>query len=294
MRLNLTEGDIRLEDIGLVLEGGGMRGIYTAGVLEAFMEKDLYVPYVIGVSAGACQGASYLSRQMGRNSRAMLDFVDDPRYLSYKNYLRNRELFGMDLLFDEIPNRLLPFDFQTFHEVKDRFYIGTTDVETGEALYFEKNDFPEQTLHFLRASSSLPFIAHPYKFQEKLLLDGGLADPIPIKKSIQDGNRKNIIILTQDPGYRKKRSMFEWVIKSAYRKYPGLLEVISNRVEKYNETLDFIVDEEQQGRAFVIRPQTKLELGSLGKNRSKLIRAYEQGILEGRKAYKALGNWLNT
>ncbi|HHY20414.1 MAG TPA: patatin family protein [Bacilli bacterium] len=283
-----------MKDVGLVLEGGGMRGIYTAGVLEAFMENNFYVPYVIGVSAGACQGASYLSRQKGRNSRAMLDFIDDPRYLSYKNYLRNRELFGMDLLFDEIPNQLLPFDFKTFHEVQDRFYIGTTDMETGEALYFEKNDFPNETLHFLRASSSLPFIAHPYKFQEKLLLDGGLADPIPIKKSIEDGNRKNIIILTQDPGFRKKRSRLEAIIKRAYRKYPGLLEVMSNRVQLYNETLDFIAAEEERGRAFVIRPQSKLELGSLGKSRSKLIYAYELGITEGRQAYEPLQKWLES
>lgn len=283
-----------MKDIGLVLEGGGMRGIYTAGVLEVFMEKKLYIPYVIGVSAGACQGASYLSRQKGRNSRAMLDFIAHPRYLSYKNYFRNRELFGMDLLFDEIPNRLLPFDFQTFHEVQDRFYIGTTDMETGEALYFEKNDFPEQTLHFLRASSSLPFIAHPIQFQDRLLLDGGLSDPIPIKKSIQDGNRKNIIILTQDPGYQKKRSMFEWAIKSAYQKYPGLLEVMNKRVQRYNDTLDFIAKEEELGRAFVIRPQRKLGLGSLDKSRGKLIRAYEQGISEGHKVYETLRNWLDS
>lgn len=285
--------DIQLKDVGLVLEGGGMRGIYTAGVLEAFMENNFYVPYVIGVSAGACQGASYLSRQKGRNSRAMLDFIDDPRYLSYKNYLRNRELFGMNLLFDEIPNQLLPFDFKTFHEVQDRFYIGTTDMETGETLYFEKNDFPNETLYFLRASSSLPFISHPYLFQERLLLDGGLSDPIPLKKSIQDGNTRNIIVLTQDPGYQKRKSMFEWAIKRAYRKYPGLVNVINNRVEIYNETLDLIASEEKQGRAFVIRPQTKLNLGSLEKSRRKLNDVYELGIAEGYVAYESLLEWLD-
>ena len=175
---------------GLVLEGGGMRGLYTAGVLEYFMEKDLYFPYNIGVSAGACMAASYLSRQKGRNKRVNLDFVEDKRYISFSNFIRKREIFGMDFIFDEIPNRLVPFDMDTFRESPEEFVIVTTDCETGEAVYYDKTNHGDDLVKLLRASSSLPFVASSVEYKGRHLLDGGIVDPIPIKKAQADGYEK--------------------------------------------------------------------------------------------------------
>ncbi|MBM7661995.1 putative patatin/cPLA2 family phospholipase [Bacillus mesophilus] len=181
-----------MDQVGLVLEGGGMRGLYSAGVLDFFMEKELYFPYVIGVSAGACMAASYLSRQKGRNQKVNIDLVKDPRYLSWRNLLRKREMFGMDFLFDEVPNRLVPFDFDTFIEGSEEFLVGTTDCQTGQPIYFNKKDHGRNMLTIIRASSSVPFISSSVSYQDKILLDGGIADPIPIKKSQEVETKKTL------------------------------------------------------------------------------------------------------
>src|SRR5690625_116326 len=151
---------------GLVLEGGGMRGLYTAGVLEYFLEQNLYFPYNIGVSAGACMAASYLSRQKGRNKKVNLGYIDDKRYISFSNFIKNREVFGMDFIFDEIPNRLVPFDMSTFLKNSEEFVIVTTDCETGEPVYYDKTNHGHDLVLLLRASSSLPFIASSVKYKE--------------------------------------------------------------------------------------------------------------------------------
>lgn len=191
---------------GLVLEGGGMRGVYTAGVLEYFMEKELYFPYVIGVSAGACMGASYVSRQKGRNKTVNIEYVSHPQYLSLGNYIRHKQLFGMDFIFDEIPNKLVPFHYDAFLKSDQTFKVGTTDCVTGEAVYYEKNDVEMDILTLLRASSSLPFIAPMIEYKGRKLLDGGIADSIPVKKSEEDGNVRNVVILTRNADYRKKKA----------------------------------------------------------------------------------------
>ncbi len=156
-----------MKDVGLVLEGGGMRGVYTAGILEYFMEQNIYFPYVIGVSAGACMAASYLSRQMGRNRTVNIDFVNHPNYLSFRNFLRNKQLFGMDFIFDEIPNKHVPYDYESFYQSKEEFVVGTTDCESGQPVYFKKDDYGNDMLKIIRASSSLPFVAPIIEFKGK-------------------------------------------------------------------------------------------------------------------------------
>lgn len=284
------------DKVGLVLEGGGMRGLYTAGVLEYFAEKELYFPYQIGVSAGACMAVSYLSRQKGRNRKVNIDFAGDPRYLSWGKFLRHRqELFGMDFIFDEIPRSLVPFDFQAFHAAPEELVVGTTDLETGNPLYYKKNDgYPDEALMtLLRASSSLPFFAPIVEFGGRKLMDGGIADPIPIRKAESDGNERTVLILTRNQGYRKKKSRLRWLLERKFSVYPGFMEVMLNRHETYNETIDYIEQQERSGSAFVIRPQEPITVGRTEQNKQNLENLYLQGYKDAERIYPKLMDWIS-
>ncbi|WP_026559927.1 patatin family protein [Bacillus sp. J37] len=283
-----------MDDTGLVLEGGGMRGIYTAGVLEVFMEQELYIPYVIGVSAGACFGASYLSRQRGRNRKVNIDYVTDPKYLSLLNYVKHRQLFGMDFIFDEIPNIHVPFDYETFYKGTEEFVIAATDCQTGQPVYFNKKDYGNDMLTVIRASSSLPFIAPVVKYKGKQLLDGGITDSVPIKKAEEDGNKRNIIVLTREASYFKKKSNISWLINKSYRQYPKLIEAILARYKMYNDTLEHIREQEKKGKVFVIRPSSKLKVGRIERNQTKLEDLYRMGMGDAKREFKRLETWLKT
>lgn len=280
------------QNTGLVLEGGGMRGVYTAGVLEFFMDKNLFFPYVIGVSAGACNAASYLARQKERNKRVNIGYIGHPQYLSYKNLLRKRQLFDMDFIFNEIPTKHVPFDFDTYLTSPERFIIGTTDVETGEPLYFEKGGTQEEAMTMLRASSSLPFIAPVVELNGKKLLDGGISNPIPVKKAQQDGNEKLVLILTRNLGYMKTKSRFGWIVQKSYKQYPKLVEKMLSRYEIYNETLQYIEQQEKEGNIFIIRPTELLQVGRMEKNAHKLAALYEQGYKDADRVYGELMEFL--
>ncbi|MBM7603639.1 putative patatin/cPLA2 family phospholipase [Metabacillus crassostreae] len=277
---------------GLVLEGGGMRGIYTAGVLEYFMEQNLYLPYVIGVSAGACFGASYLSRQKGRNKKVNIDYITHPKYLSYKNFIKHRQLFGMDFLFDEIPNKIVPYDFQTFHSSPEEFVITTTDCQTGLPVYYKKADYEQDVLTVIRASSSLPFISPIVEFGGRLLLDGGISDSIPIKKAETDGFKRNIVILTKNDFYKKKKSNIKWMLNRYYSQYPKLVEAVLSRYEMYNKTLEHISEQERNGNIFVLRPSKKLKVGRIERNPKKLEELYLLGINDAKRSFLDLKSWL--
>jgi predicted patatin/cPLA2 family phospholipase len=280
-----------MTETGLVLEGGGMRGLYTAGVLEYFMSKELYFPYVIGVSAGACMGASYLARQRGRNRRVNLDYIDDKRYISLSNYLRRRELFGMDFIFDEIPNNLVPFDTGTLLRNPEEFVIVTTDCETGEPTYYRKQDYDAASLPtLLRASSSLPFVASSVHYRGRQLLDGGISDPIPIRKAESDGFQKNVVILTKPRGYFKKPSRMTKIIK--YRDHPIINEKLGVRYRHYNETLYDVSKRERDGNAFVISPSRSLKVSRTERNRERLQALYELGWNDAKAQFEALQEFL--
>ncbi|MBO9128832.1 patatin family protein [Bacillus sp. 165] len=281
-----------LEKTGLVLEGGGMRGVYTAGVLEFFMEKHLFFPYIIGVSAGACNAASYLSRQKERNKQVNIGYINHPNYLSYKNLWRKKQLFDMDFIFNEIPTQHVPFDFDTFYNSAERFVVGTTDIETGEPMYFEKAGSQQDMLTVLRASSSLPFIAPIVKHENKQLLDGGIVDPIPIRKAQSDGFEKNVLILTRNKGYTKKKSSTGWLVERAFSSYPQLVNKMKKRYFLYNETLKYIEEQEREGSLFIIRPVEKLEVGRLEKNQQKLTALYNQGYMDAERLYEDLQHFL--
>jgi Predicted esterase of the alpha-beta hydrolase superfamily len=270
-----------MTNIGLVLEGGGMRGLYTCGVLEYFMEKDLYFNYVIGVSAGACNAVSYISRQKGRNEKVIINFIKDWRYMSFRSFLLKKSYFGMDFIFDEIPHRHVPFDYETFQKSPCEFLIVATDCKTGKPIYLNKNDLGEKFLA-LRASSSLPMLSPIVNYKGYELLDGGLSDSIPIKKSIYDGNTKNIIVLTQNDGYRKNPGKFSALLKLKYRNYPFLVDTMLNRYQNYNDTLDYIRQLENDGKAIVLRPSKKLAVGRLEKDPLKLRELLQNGYDDAR------------
>ncbi|RFU67663.1 patatin family protein [Peribacillus saganii] len=283
-----------MQNTGLVLEGGGMRGAFTAGVLHFFMEQNIQIPYVIGVSAGACQGSSYVSRQIGRNHKVTIQYSTHPEYISVKRFLRSRELFGMDFIFDKLPNELVPFDLKTFHKEERKFVVGTTDCLTGEPVYFEKAQYKqkEDIYTILRASSSLPFMAPEISYDGKYLLDGGIADPLPIKKSEQDGNQKNVVILTRNEGYFKKKPLLSWAIKRKYGHYEGLIRSILNRHEVYNSTVRYLEEQEEKGNVFIIRPMEKLEVGRIERNPAKLDKLYQHGYVEAERRYAELLEFL--
>ncbi|WP_042339941.1 patatin-like phospholipase family protein [Desulfosporosinus youngiae] len=280
-----------MENIGLVLEGGGMRGLYTCGVLEYFMENDLYFNYVIGVSAGACNAASYISRQPGRNEKVIIGFIKDWRYMSFRSLLLSKSYFGMDFIFDEIPNKHVPFDFKTFYKSPGVFLVGTTDCRTGKPMYLNKDDLGKQ-FQALRASASLPMLSPIVNYKGYELLDGGISDSIPIRKSIQDGNTKNIIVLTRNKGYRKRPGRFTALLKFKYKNYPHLIETMLNRYKNYNETLDYIEHLENQGKAVVIRPTQELEVDRLEKDPQKLYRLLHQGYEDTKSSYQQIREFI--
>ncbi len=273
-----------MQNTGLVLEGGGMRGLYTAGVLRYLMEQDIYVPYTIGVSAGACNGSSYISRQIDRNYKANIDYVSHPEYISFKRFLRNRELFGMDLIFDKIPNELVPFDMKAFCEAKEQFVVGVTDCVTGEPVYYDKKHLRKDIKTILRASSSVPYFAPEISYDGRILLDGGVADPIPIRKSEADGNTKNIVVLTGNKGLMKGLS-FGWVFKKKYRNYKGLIKALYNRHILYNDTIRYLEEQEEKGHVVLIRPIEKIDASRVERNPKKLKMLYNHGYANAKAAY---------
>ncbi|MEI2357941.1 patatin family protein [Mesobacillus zeae] len=276
---------------GLVLEGGGMRGVYTAGVLECFLEQGIQFPYVIGVSAGACNAASYLSKQKGRNKRVNIGLVTDPRYLSWQNFIRTRQFFGMDFIFNEVPNKIIPYNYEEFYKSDSEFIVGTTDCLTGDPVYFSRNDYGEDVLTALKASSSLPFIAPEIRFKEKILLDGGISDPIPIKKAQSDGNGRNVVVLTRNEGYLKKPSKLQFLVRRKYPKYTGLQNALATRYRKYNESVRYVEEEEKKGNALIIRPKQPLQVGRMERNPQKLENLYIQGYEDANQALARLEAW---
>jgi predicted patatin/cPLA2 family phospholipase len=283
-----------MDQIGLVLEGGGMRGVYSAGVMEYFLEQELFFPYVIGVSAGACNAASYLSKQKGRNKKVNIDFINDHRYLSWRNYYKYRELFGMNFIFDEIPNRLVPFDYDAFYSNESEFVIGTTDCYSGDPVYYKRNDYKQQLLPLLKASSSLPFIAAEVEYSGKKLLDGGISEPIPIRQAERDGYQKNLVILTQNESYRKQPSRFHFFVEKKYRHYPKLVEALKNRHIHYNETVEYIEKQRDEGKVFILRPIQPLKVGRMERNAEKLTHLFEQGYKDARNSYNSIKKWMGS
>lgn len=276
---------------GLILEGGGMRGIFTAGVLDFFLEQKLDFAACYGVSAGACHAASFLAGQHGRAYRVAVDYLDEKQYCSFQSLRTTGDLFGVKMIYDTIPNELDPYDYEAFLKNKTKFYATVTNCYTGLAEYLPVRDM-HRDLIAVRASASLPLLARPVGIRRQLYLDGGVADSIPLKAAMDAGYEKNVVVLTQHDGYQKKPNKAMPIIRKKYQKYPALVEALATRHERYNEALAFVGAQEKAGNAFVIRPQAPLHLGRIEKDRKKLEATYLKGYEEAKSRYLALLEFL--
>lgn len=261
---------------GLVLEGGAMRGMYTAGVLDVFLDKEIKFDGVIGVSAGALFGVNYVSRQRGRSLRYNKRFSGDKRYISIRSLIKTGDMVNKEFAFDIIPRELDPFDDDTFINSGIPFYAVITNIETGEAEYVHIKKGFEQ-MEELRASGSMPFVSKPVKIGGGLYLDGAVADSIPFQKFMDMGYDKIVVVLTRDISYSKGK-MPELPIKLMYRKYPMLQKLLRNRHNMYNESIETLKKLESEGKVFVIRPSEPIEIGKVEKDPDKLQAVYDLGI----------------
>ena len=278
-------------EAGLVVEGGGMRGVYTAGVLDYFMEKNLYFDDCYGVSAGACHISSYVSKQIGRSMKVTLDYINDKRYCSVNSLIKTGDMFGVEMLYDLIPNKLELYDYDTFNKFKGNFYSVVTNCKTGKAEYIKIKDMKKDIIA-VRASSSLPLLSRIVEINGKEYLDGGITDSIPIKKSIKDGHKKNVVILTRDKTYRKSKPKFLSFFKLKYKKYPNLVKAIENRYKMYNETLDFLEEEKAKNEVFIIQPKLPVKISRIEKDKDKLKALYDQGYEDAKELYEDLMKFL--
>lgn len=263
-------------EAGLVLEGGGMRGVFTSGVLDYFMDQSIYFPYTIGVSAGACNELSYASRQRGRARYSNIDLLDEYRYIGWKQWLFRGNLIDFDLLFGKFPSEIIPYDYETYFRSSERYVIVTSNCLTGKAEYWEEKESRRRLLDICRASCSLPVVC-PVAYVDRVpMLDGGICDPVPVRRAIAEGYRKNVVVLTRNWGYRKKEKNMRlpWFL---YRNYPAIRHRLQVRSKLYNETLDFIDRQEEAGKLLVIRPEKPVQVDRLEKNTNKLSELYSHG-----------------
>lgn len=278
-------------DAGLILEGGGMRGLYTAGVLDCLMDEDYYFTQVYGVSAGACHATSYCSRQRGRALRTVLDFFEDKRYMGLRSFLKTGDFFGVQMIYDEIPNKLLFYDYDAFAASGMKLCAVMTNCRTGQAEYMHVKDMRADVV-MIRASSSLPALSRMVEIGGQPYLDGGVFDSIPIARSIADGNRKNLVVLTQHDGFRKQPSGMLKVTGLRYHRWPQLVQSVRTRHLRYNEALDLIAAEKATGGAFVIQPKKPVEISRLEKDRAKLEALYQDGYDDAKAALPELRRFL--
>lgn len=263
--------------IGLLLEGGGMRGLYTAGVLDVFMENDLKIDGIVGVSAGALFGMNYKSKQIGRVLRYNKKYVKDKNYMGLYSLFTTGNIMNEDFCFNRIVNELDPVDFETFKNTNVDFYAVVTNIQTGKAEYIKIEDLKNSnSIEILRASGSMPFVSKPVLVNNKTYLDGGIADSIPIDKIMSMNFDKIIVVLTRPLEYRKKRTNRIFP-KIYYRKYPNFVETINNRYKKYNEELDKILELEKNGKIFVIRPSKLIDIKRVEKDTNKIQEMYDLG-----------------
>ena len=268
---------------GLILEGGAMRGMFTAGILDVFMENNISFDGIVGVSAGATFGCNYLSNQIGRTIRYNKKYCRDKRYCSFKSLITTGDLYGEDFCYNKIPNELDPFDNNAARLSTTPFYVVCTNINTGKAEYILYNVDDPDSIKYMRASASMPMVSRIVKVDNEEYLDGGVADSIPLRFFEDTGYEKNVVILTQPDGYIKKKNKALPLVSIMYRKYPNLINVMANRHNVYNETTEYIKEQEKNGKAYVIRPEFPLEAGHIEHNADILERTYQAGRNAGKK-----------
>lgn len=261
---------------GLILEGGGMRGAFTCGVLDCFMDNDIRFPYTIGVSAGACHGLSYISRQKGRAKFSSIDMLEKYHYISMKHFITHRNIMDFDLMFHTFPEELIPYDYEMLAKTEQRFEMVTTSCKTGKACYYEEKNNPERVIDIVRASSSLPFVCPIAYVDGEPMLDGGLSDSIPIMRARELGYDNNVVVLTRNRGHRNPDKDMR-IASLFYKEYPAVQETLRNRNRTYNKQLSLIEKMEDAGEIVVIRPQKPIEVDRMERDTKKLMALYDEG-----------------
>ena len=271
---------------GLVLEGGGMRGVFTSGVLDAFMKYDLYFNYVVAVSAGACNGLSYISRQPRRARLSNIDMLVKYNYIGLRHLVTQGCIFDPELLYDRFPNELIPYDYDTYFASPSTFEMVVTNCNTGRAEYLtEKDGDRQRLLDICRASSSLPYVSNVIDVDGQPYLDGGIVDSIPVGRAIDMGYDRNVLVLTRNRGYRNT-SKDRKIPKFIYKKYPRLRVALSRRIAEYNHQLDMVEEMEDKGLVDVIRPLRPMDVDRIEKDEKKLEALYEEGFQLGEEDCK--------
>ena len=260
----------------LVLEGGGLRGVFTCGVLDCFMDHGIRFPFTVGVSAGACNGLSYMSGQRGRAKSSNIDLMDKHHYVGLKYLLTQGCIMDFKLLFEDFPEKIIPYDYEAYFSNPDRYVMVTTNCLTGKAEYLEEKSSSERVMSIVRASSSLPYVTKITYVDGIPMLDGGIADSIPVRYALDQGYEKLVVILTRNKGYRKKEGKVR-IAKAFYRKYPALQNALMERNIVYNRAMDLIESLEDQGKITVIRPIRPVEVGRMEKDTAKLSALYQEG-----------------
>lgn len=266
---------------GLVLEGGGMRGVFTSGVLDAFMKYDVNFSYIVAVSAGACNGLSYVSRQPRRARMSNIDMLVKYDYIGLRHLVTQGCIFDPELLYDRFPNELVPYDYDTYFSSQSTFEMVVTNCNTGRAEYLtEKSGDRQRLLDICRASSSLPYVSKVIDVDGLPYLDGGIVDSIPVQRAIDMGHERNVLVLTRNRGYRNT-SRDRKIPRLIYKKYPRLRVALSRRIAEYNRQLEMVEDMEDRGIVDVIRPQRPMDVGRMEKDEKKLEALYEEGFVLG-------------
>jgi predicted patatin/cPLA2 family phospholipase len=281
-----------INNVALVLEGGGFRGIYTAGVLDVLMSNRLFFNYLIGVSAGAAYGVSYVSRQFERNLKVN-NYINDPRYCGWRHLFRDGNYFNWNFVYHHMPTSIVPFDYQEYHQSTSSLNVVVTNIETGKPEYRElRTDRPEVFRDWLTATSALPFISKPQPIDGKLYMDGGLSDSIPYRKALADGNKRAVVVLTRPKEYRKKPMKKSFLMKWFYRQYPKLIDCMMERAYDYNRSLDELDQLERDGIVFIIRPTSAISVSRLENSPQKLRMVYDLSVQQMDSILPQLKNWL--
>lgn len=253
-----------------------MRGVFTCGVLDCFMDRDIRFPYTIGVSAGACNGLSYISNQRGRAKFSNIDLLEKYNYIGMKHLIKKGNIMDFDLLFHTFPNEILPYDYERLANTEQHFEMVTTNCKTGKACYYEERNNPERVIDIVKASSSLPFVCPITYVDGEPMLDGGIADSIPILRARELGYDNNVVVLTRNRGYRKSEKDMK-VVSLFYKEYPAMQEAIRRRNRIYNEQISMIEKMEDAGEIVVIRPKRPIEVDRMERDTKKLLALYQEG-----------------
>ena len=277
---------IDVQNMGLVLEGGGMRGVFTCGVLDYFMDKGIEFPYGVGVSAGACNGLSYMSHQRGRARYSNIELLDKYHYIGLKHLWYQHSILDQKLLYELFPEEILPYDYEAYRNNPSRFEMVTTNCVTGRACYLEEKKDKIRLLAIAKASSSLPYVCPITYVDGRPMLDGGIVDSIPVERAISQGYERNVVVLTRNRGYRKDEKDIR-VPRFVYKRYPRLRVVLSNRCKAYNQQLEMVERMEDEGRIVVIRPERPVVVNRIERDIKKLTALYEEGYACAEKVFSS-------